>query len=378
MADLYIFRNPTEILYIGFIYDSTYFTLGTDIGFQAYQTFPMSLKLSRQFNGGIGLVKMLNKSNIFCLVGGGSSPMFSPNKLIIWDDKKLKVIFEIRFVSFILNCHLKEKCIFVICADTISLIDMKTLKIISTINTINNPRGISTISSEPDKYVFSFPDLTKGQINLVFFPEIENNNSIIIFNNNEKEEDKEDKEKKSLFDKRIKIKAHESNICSICLNNNGTKLATSSDRGTIVRVFETSKGEMINEFRRGSGDAIIYSISFSFDDNFLGLTSDHGTAHIFNLNKENQIENNNKNNVVNYINQNYLGDISKKIGIDTLFSLESSFAQFKIPHKEKTFITFSKENNSIFVIDKNSNYLAVELKESQEPKIIQQTKLFKI
>ena len=87
------------------------------------------------------------------------------------------------------------------------------------------------------------------------------------------------------FKKKLSLKAHESGIAFLKLNNDGSKLATASIRGNIIRIFDTINGKIIQELKRGNGDSNIYSINFSYDNNFIGLTSDHGTAHIFLLNK---------------------------------------------------------------------------------------------
>ena len=46
---------------------------------------------------------MFYKSNILALVGGGSNPKFSLNKVILWDDHQGKVISEIRVNTNIKN-----------------------------------------------------------------------------------------------------------------------------------------------------------------------------------------------------------------------------------------------------------------------------------
>ena len=169
MEDITIIPRPKKILYIGYNYNSSYFMLGTDVGFQVHQSYPLALKFSRVLNGGIGLVQNLNKSNIFCLVGGGESPKYAPNKLLIWDDKKGKEVYEFRFSSFVTNCFIKTKFIFVFCKDSINIISMKTMKIMKEIAIKNNPEGIGSISSDMDLYILSWPSFNQGEIEIKDF-----------------------------------------------------------------------------------------------------------------------------------------------------------------------------------------------------------------
>src|SRR5690349_16101011 len=88
----------------------------------------------------------------------------------------------------------------------------------------------------------------------------------------------------------------------MCLNIDGTRLATASDRGTLFRVFETVSGKKLKEFRRGSSQNIelfnilalitneyylgaaqadIQSIAFNKEGTALAVSSNHGTVHVF-------------------------------------------------------------------------------------------------
>lgn len=80
------------------------------------------------------------------------------------------------------------------------------------------------------------------------------------------------------------IEAFESNIACIALNTEGTLLAVSSDEGTLVKVYKTDDCTLLQELRRGSDSAEIYSLSFNPDSSFLACSSDKGTIHIFALN----------------------------------------------------------------------------------------------
>ena len=67
----------------------------------------------------------------------------------------------------------------------------------------------------------------------------------------------------------------------MALNFAGTLLATASDKGTLIRIFSTEDGAPLQEVRRGSDKAEIYSITFDRHSNWIACSSDKGTIHIF-------------------------------------------------------------------------------------------------
>lgn len=79
------------------------------------------------------------------------------------------------------------------------------------------------------------------------------------------------------------IEAHRSPLCCICLNSDGTLLATASETGTIIRVFSVPRGQKLYQFRRGTYPSTIYSMSFNLSSTLLCVSSTSDTVHIFRL-----------------------------------------------------------------------------------------------
>lgn len=80
------------------------------------------------------------------------------------------------------------------------------------------------------------------------------------------------------------IPAHDAPLAAIAFNPSGSKLATASERGTVIRLFNVLDGSRIIEFRRGvKRCAHVYSLAFSQDSEYLALSSNTETIHIFKL-----------------------------------------------------------------------------------------------
>ncbi|XP_023391439.1 WD repeat domain phosphoinositide-interacting protein 1 [Pteropus vampyrus] len=80
------------------------------------------------------------------------------------------------------------------------------------------------------------------------------------------------------------IAAHEGTLAAITFNASGTKLASASEKGTVIRVFSAPEGQKLYEFRRGMKRYVtISSLVFSMDSQFLCASSNTETVHIFKL-----------------------------------------------------------------------------------------------
>jgi len=79
--------------------------------------------------------------------------------------------------------------------------------------------------------------------------------------------------------------AHDHPVNQLCLSSTGERLATSSVKGTLVRVFDTSRPSTpVVEFKRGNMEANITSLAWCPKGHYLALASSTGTIHIFSPN----------------------------------------------------------------------------------------------
>jgi len=314
-----ITRN--RILDINFNQDQGCFAISTEQGFHIFNSYPFKETFSRNLDGGIGKIRMLFRSNILILIGGGIHPKYPTTKVILWDDHQMKSIGELSFKSDVKGVRLRKEHVVVVLEKKVYIYLLSDLKLLDTINTYDNPLGLCAITSK-DEMVIVIPGRKKGHIQIM------------------------------KYDKGLNIpkKAHQSAISALAISEDGKICATASDKGTLIRVFSTGDGIQIQELRRGVDRAEIHSISFDKKCNWLALTSDKGTVHIFSLSdarkaiyKEEQANEEEKVEV-----RNPRSNLKFMKGIISYFDSEWSFSRFRI-RDAKAEVAFGPEDKNCII-----------------------------
>jgi WD40 repeat protein len=196
------------------------------------------------------------------------------------------------------------------------------------------------ISSDPKLTVLAYPDKQKGCISVKSFGK-----------------DKFAYRIDSTQLQATQIKAHESILACLAINSDGTLVASASDKGTLIRIFKADDGSLLQEVRRGTEKAEIYSIAFDAASKFVACSSDRGTIHIFSLTtsgkkpkelgkEEPEEEKVEETTTETPKNQRSIWDkMTKILPLPKYFKSEWSFAQFRIPDL-KSICAFGP-NNSI-------------------------------
>lgn len=339
-------RNQTnELLFVGFNQDYGCFACGTDTGFRIYNCDPFKETFRRDFsNGGIGVVEMLFRCNILALVGGGRNPRYPPNKVMIWDDHQNRCIGELSFRSEVKSVKLRRDRVVVVLQNKIYVYNFADLKLVDHIETIANPKGLCALCPNSSNTVLACPGVSRGTVRVELY----------------------DIRKTTL------VPAHEADLAQICLNLDGTRLATASDKGTLIRVFDTQSGQLQQELRRGADRAEIYSICFNPHSQFLAASSDKGTVHIFALSPQaaGSAEKGGQAagspaaapRTASTLAEDPNSDNSKSSFsfmrglLPKYFSSEWSFAQFRVPETCGTICAFGSEKNTIIVVGADGSF----------------------
>ncbi|KAL7166199.1 hypothetical protein ACSBR2_036977 [Camellia fascicularis] len=140
----------------------------------------------------------------------------------------------------------------------------------------------------------------------------------------------------------------------------GLLLATVGTKGTLIRIFNTMDRTKLQEVRRGVGKADIFSIALSPNVQWLVVSSDKGTVHLFSLRVRVVGEDSSTcSSVVQIrISANLGSSLSFMKGLlPKNFSSEWSFAQFYLPEYTEFIAAFGSQNTVIIVGMDGSNYV---------------------
>lgn len=76
---------------------------------------------------------------------------------------------------------------------------------------------------------------------------------------------------------------HLGNLSCLVMDSAARRLATSSSRGTVIRVFTLPSGQLLHQFRRGLTAVLLRSLVFSPDAHCIVTVSERGSVHLFQL-----------------------------------------------------------------------------------------------
>ena len=209
--------------------------------YSIYGTHPYNLLIETPIKG-IKDCKLLNNSNILFIKKEKDeiSDIF-----YMWDDNKKEKIKEIN-CGKIIDFQIKDNIILLVTENNIKVFNFK-FQLIKDFEIQNNNIKTCKMNMNEDNLVLALPNKNDGHI--------------LIENITE--------------DKNLDIYCHYNDIQSYALNYDGNILATTSTKGTLLRLWDTKNGYKIYEFRINYNYGNIHHLVFNNDNTSIALIQDY-------------------------------------------------------------------------------------------------------
>ncbi|XP_074660249.1 WD repeat domain phosphoinositide-interacting protein 4-like [Tubulanus polymorphus] len=259
-----------NVIGLRFNQDHGCFTCTMDAGLRIYNVEPLTQKLNfgADVVGSLSQAEMLYRTNLLAIVAGGQTPKFAENTVIIVDDaqkeQQRKIVMELTFSQPVIAVRMRRDRLIVVLRNQLHVFTFpNNPQKLCSFDTRDNPRGLCEVSPSLERQIVAFPGYKCGSLQLLDLSDV----SAV----------------ESVSSSPVTINAHQGDLACIAINQPGTMVATASNKGTLIRVFDITKKEkpQLLELRRGADPATLYCINFSLDSSYLCTSSDKGTVHIF-------------------------------------------------------------------------------------------------
>lgn len=296
-----------NLLFVNFNQDSTSLQTGSKIGFKLYPLNSVdNLEFTHENNErpNIHLVERLFASSLVALVSSDH-----PRKLDVCHFKKGSEICNYSYSNAILAVKLNRMRLVVCLEESLYIHNIRDMKVLHTIrDTPPNPKGICALSPHNEHAYLAYPGSVQAGEVQVF-------DTITL---------------RAV----INISAHDNPLAAVAFNPQGTRLATASEKGTVIRVFSLPDGAKLFEFRRGlKRCADIQCLAFSVDSLFLCTCSNTETVHIFKLLEEPKEKPPEDSSWMGILNSTFKTSASYlPAGISDVMNQGRSFATARLPH----------------------------------------------
>ncbi|KAF7412074.1 hypothetical protein HZH66_000970 [Vespula vulgaris] len=247
---------PSGVFFVNFNQDCTSLAVGSKAGYKLFSlsSFDQLEKIYENDTEDICIVERLFSSSLVAVVS-----LSSPRKLKVCHFRKGTEICNYSYSNTILAVKLNRARLVVCLEESLYIHNIRDMKVLHTIrDTPPNLAGLCTLSINSDNCYLAYPGSnTIGEVQI--FDAIN-------------------------LQAKTMIPAHDSPLAALAFSPNGTKVATASEKGTVIRVFHVNDGTKLFEFRRGVKRCVsISSLAFSMDSMFLCCSSNTETVHIFKL-----------------------------------------------------------------------------------------------
>ena len=190
---------------------------------------------------------ILRKTQYFALI--------CHKKISFWDDANSEIFAQLHMASSVLKMEFQQHHVFILCEHAMFVYEFPSMKQIWR-SEKNSPQTFLSLFYDLDSKKVVFPAFSKTKVQVLCLDTMQSH----------------------------AISVSESMVVYAQICPEGQWLATASEKGTLIRIFDMETGEPLKELRRGLEQVTISSLCFSCDRTWLAVASQKGTTHIFALN----------------------------------------------------------------------------------------------
>ncbi|ORX37625.1 hypothetical protein BD324DRAFT_622668 [Kockovaella imperatae] len=316
--------QPTIVHSIDFSEDGELFAIAFEGGYEVWRACPLGLVRRRSLSGTLARAIIVPKSPLLVLQGGGTSPLYPPNKAVIFHDGVGRAIAELEFSERIRGIALREGTICIVLSRRtmgfeygINVSSAKGKEVQSQKRgfwirkfgeweTASNEHGLIALSTSNGSSLLVLPGRQSGHVQLIHLSHASSSRT-------------------APFRSPI-ILAHTHPLSTLACSRDGTEIITTSERGTLIRVWDITRGSLSKELRRGVDRAEMWGVGFEpRPAEGLGRVvgwSDKGTVHVW-ATAPSEIKSN----------PSLAHILSRNLPLPKYFSSSASIAQFHLPRK---------------------------------------------
>jgi WD40 repeat protein len=254
--------------------------------------------------------------------------------MAIWDDRKSKIVAELGFPGIVRAIKLRRDLAVVALDSQVCVYDLRSLSQLASVDTALNAKGLCCLSDSAERFVLACPSTQQGSAQvLVYYPHSSPPSEALVA--------------PIALETSTRVDAHERPLAAMAMNQRGTLLATCSEKGTTVHLYDARSGARLQSLRRGVDQADVHSLVFSPAGNWLAVTADKGTVHVFVVSECSNSPDRP---------ENRKSSLRRLSGmLPAYFSSEWSFAQFRVP--DNRFIAgYGTDEATLVVVSANGSY----------------------
>ncbi|XP_035442855.2 WD repeat domain phosphoinositide-interacting protein 4 [Spodoptera frugiperda] len=251
-------RRSSGIISLAFNQEQDCFACCLKTGLRIYNVEPLVeiSHFNREEVGEVLLCEMIDRTNWLLYVSARR-----PNILMAFNAREHYLIAEVSFKAPIRAIKARKDKVAIVLSSTIQVLAIPKLNRVALMRIPAGCRPLCTIATDAAvPQLLAAPAHRKGCVQIIDVSRVvrgAHSSSPAVMN------------------------CHQNDLVCMSLSPNGTRLATASEKGTIIRVFDTGTRTPLHELRRGSDYADVFCINFNATGTLVSCVSDKGTMHVW-------------------------------------------------------------------------------------------------